>query len=457
MEEAATSSAKPPNPLDGFDFEAVSSKPLPLVEIDSRESRHRPTGIAELDRVLGGGLVSAASILVGGEPGIGKSTLLLQTLQAVAASGSRPSLLVTAEESREQIRVRADRLGETHARCFIVSESSVVAIVAHMRELQPELIIVDSIQTVSDPRVDSAAGSVTQVRESASALIDAAHEQGSTLIMVGHVTKDGALAGPRVLEHLVDVVLSFEGDRNHGVRTLRAVKNRFGAIDEIGLFEMGSSGLREITHVSAHLLSDRPAESSGSAVACVLAGKRPLLVEIQALVTESHGVPRRSMTGLDSNRVNVLIGVLDKRLSLGIAGNDVYASVVGGIRVSDPAADLGICVSIATSHTGKKLRAGTAFVGEVGLGGEIRSVQQVDQRCRESARFGFDQVIVPRACVDLANEACAEQIDVVGAINVDEVLDRLGAVTAKARGGARGSATEPAEMRRGGLVKNVLR
>jgi DNA repair protein RadA/Sms len=382
------------------------------------EGRPRPTGISEVDRVLSGGLVPGSVTLIGGEPGIGKSTLLLQLL---AAAGGR-TLYVTAEESAQQVRLRADRLGALHDNISLLAETSLPRIRAAAASLRPDLLVIDSIQAVADPDIGSGPGSVTQVRGCAHQLVADAKLLGITTVMVGHVTKEGTLAGPRVLEHLVDTVLSFDGERHHSLRMLRAVKHRFGTTNELGLFEMEGHGLRAVPDASKLFLADRRAGVPGSVVAPVLDGYRPLLIEVQALVTlSSLASPRRSAQGFDQSRLAVLLAVLDQRAGLSFGPCDVYASVVGGIRLSEPGGDLAVCVAAASAVTGRAVSGRVVVCGEVGLAGELRQVSQTPRRLTEAARLGFTTAIVPRsASVEVAG------LDVVGVSTLSEALVALG-------------------------------
>ncbi len=363
--------------------------------VASAETR-LPTGSAEFDRVLGGGAVPGSVVLVAGDPGIGKSTLLLQTAERAARAGGRV-LYVSAEESVPQIKLRAERLGAASPLLYLLAEVNLEAILQATGRLRPAMLIVDSIQTVHTDDVSSASGSVAQVRECASALIRLAKDQGVATFIVGHVTKEGALAGPRVLEHLVDTVLAFEGDRHHAYRILRATKNRFGSTNEIGVFEMAGGGLVEVPNPSAAFLSERPEAAPGSAVVCAIEGTRSLLVEVQALtIPTSFGMPRRTAAGVDYNRLLVLLAVLERRGGLQLSGQDVYASVAGGISVDEPAADLGIAAAVASSLRNRPVDSRTVVVGEVGLAGEVRAVPQVEKRLAEAARLGFGRAVVPR-------------------------------------------------------------
>ncbi|HZQ28771.1 MAG TPA: DNA repair protein RadA [Acidimicrobiales bacterium] len=374
---------------------APADRPVPLAEVDLAEWSPRPTGLTELDRVLGGGLVPGSATVLGGEPGIGKSTLLLQALSSLAARGAR-CLLVTAEESKQQVKLRAERLGAREPTLWLVSETSLPNILAAVAEVAPDVVVLDSIQTVFDPELGSAPGSVVQVRECAHQLVRMAKERAITTVLVGHVTKEGTLAGPRVLEHLVDTVLSFEGERHHALRLLRAVKHRFGPTGELGLFEMADEGLRAVPDPSGLFLGDRRAGVPGSVVVPAMEGHRPLLVELQALVAPSAlAMPRRSAQGLDSGRLSLLVAVLDRRVGLSLAGADVYASAVGGVRVAEPAADLALALALVSALTGAVLPPDLVACGEVGLGGEVRQVSQCERRLTEAARLGFGTAVVP--------------------------------------------------------------
>jgi DNA repair protein RadA/Sms len=398
-----------------------ADRPVPILEVDADEWTARPTGIGELDRVLGGGFVPGSVTLVGGEPGIGKSTLLLQALAALAAGGAR-GLLVSAEESKQQVRLRAERLGALHPRILLQSETSLPHLMAAVDEVQPDYLVVDSIQTVYDPELAPAPGSVTQVRECAHQLVQVAKRRNLATILVGHVTKEGALAGPRVLEHVVDTVLSFEGDRHHALRLLRAAKHRFGSTEELGLFEMGEAGLVGVPDPSGLFLGDRSAGAAGSVVVPAMEGHRPLLVEVQALVAStSLPMPRRSAQGLDQGRLNLLVAVLEQRVGLSFTGRDVYAAAVGGVRITEPAADLAVALALASAVTGRALPAGLVACGEVGLSGELRQVAQTARRLGEAARHGFDEAIVPASAPDAGGgmrlrrvASLADAIDALG-------------------------------------------
>lgn len=354
------------------------------------------TAIAELDRVLGGGVVPASAVLVGGDPGIGKSTLLLQAAAALARAG-HPVLYVSGEESIAQVRLRARRLGVTDAPLGLAASVNLRDIVATLESKTPVLVVIDSIQTMWLDQIDSAPGTVAQVRAAAFELIRLAKQRGFALVLVGHVTKDGAIAGPRVLEHMVDAVLYFEGERGHQFRILRAVKNRFGATDEIGVFEMTERGLAEVANPSALFLAERRGNIAGSAVFAGIEGTRPVLVEIQALLSPNPaGAPRRSVIGWDSGRLSMLLAVLETRCGLRLTAADVYLNVAGGLRINEPAADLAVAAAIASAASDQPTSAGMVYFGEVGLSGEIRQVAQAEARLKEAAKLGFDSVCLPR-------------------------------------------------------------
>ncbi len=371
-------------------------KPQRISEIRPDNAFRNTTGMAELDRVLGGGLVRGSAVLLGGDPGIGKSTLLLQVCDEL--SNSMRVLYASGEESAAQIRLRAQRLGVTGNELFVVAENDLDVILAQAEAAKCAVLVVDSIQTVYRKDVASAPGSVTQVREATTALTRLAKQDGISVIIVGHVTKEGAIAGPRVLEHLVDTVLYFEGDRYESFRILRAVKNRFGSTNEIGVFEMREQGMKEVSDPSALFLSDRHAPLPGCAVACVMEGSRPVLAEIQALVCQTaFGTPRRMTAGVDHNRMALLIAVLEKKLGLRMGDQDAYVNIVGGLKVDERAADLAVAVALAASLRNEPVRRGTVVLGEIGLTGEVRAVASAEKRVAECAKMGFERVILPRA------------------------------------------------------------
>ena len=378
----------------------AGTRPVPLAEVALEHGDRTRTGMAELDRVLGGGVVRGSLVLIGGDPGIGKSTLLLQAARALARVAA-PVLYVSAEESAAQVKMRADRLGVAGDGLLLWAENDLSAVQAELDTIKPRALVVDSIQTVFLPDLESAPGSVAQVRECGARLMMLAKGRGIPTFLVGHVTKEGALAGPRVLEHLVDTVLYFEGEHHHAYRVLRAVKNRFGSTNEIGVFEMAAGGLIEVPNPSGFFLAERPADAPGSVVVSALEGTRPLLLELQALVARAaFGTPRRTVLGADYNRVCVLLAVLEKRAGLPIGNQDVFVSVAGGGRVTEPAADLGIVIAAASSYLERPVAGDVLILGEVGLTGEVRAVSGVEPRLRAAAQLGFKSAIVPRNNVD---------------------------------------------------------
>jgi DNA repair protein RadA/Sms len=380
------------------------SRPVPIADVSDTARHPESTGLSEVDRVLGGGLVPGSVTLLGGEPGIGKSTLLLQALAHLAQR--HRCLLVAAEESPQQVRLRASRLGTLSPELLVVAETDVADALAHVEYVRPRYLVVDSIQALADAEVAGVPGSVSQVRACAQRLVQVAKESGLTTVLVGHVTKDGTLAGPRVLEHLVDTVLSFGGERHHALRLLRATKHRFGPTTELGLFEMGEGGLTAVTDAGHLFLSDRRAGVAGSVVAAALDGRRPLLVELQALVAPlpqgSAVPPRRSAQGVDGGRVALLLAVLDRRAHLRMGPCDVYVSAVGGARVSDPGADLPLALAVASAVSGSAVPPDLVACGEVGLGGELRQVPHIGQRVAEAARLGFRRAVVPASAPELS-------------------------------------------------------
>ena len=401
---------------------APASRPRPLREVMLDRVERRHTGIGELDRVLGGGVVPGSLVLIGGDPGVGKSTLVLQAARALAASAP-PVLYVSAEESAAQVKLRADRLGVNADGLLLWSESDLAAIHAAIDDLKPQTLIVDSIQTVFLPELDSAPGSVAQVRECGARLMTLAKGTGVATFIVGHVTKEGAIAGPRVLEHLVDTVLYFEGERHHAYRVLRAVKNRFGSTNEIGVFQMADRGLAEVPNPSGLFLAERPRDVPGSVIVASLEGTRPLLLELQALVSPaSFGTPRRTVIGTDYNRACLLLAVLEKRGGMPLGSQDVFINVAGGGRVTEPAADLGIVVAAASSYLDRPVRGDVVLLGEVGLTGEVRAVTGVEARVKEAASLGFREAVLPRS--NLADGAQLA-LPAHGVSNIHEAVDAL--------------------------------
>lgn len=395
--------------------------PVDLSEISHQKGTRFSTGIREFDRTLGGGVVLGSVVLIGGDPGIGKSTLLLQALNGLSQLGR--VLYVSGEESPEQIKIRADRLGVRAQNISLLPETALESIISTAQDITPQAIVVDSIQTIFSLEMPSAPGSVTQIRECATKLMFFAKKYGIPLFIIGHVTKEGAIAGPRVLEHIVDTVLYFEGDKGTPFRVLRAVKNRFGSTNEIGVFEMSESGLREVDNPSQFFLSEKPSDVPGSVIAACLEGTRPLLVEIQALVTvSSFGTPRRTALGADYNRVNLLIAVLDKQVGMQLGNMDIFVNVVGGLKVDEPAADLALASAITSSFRNKPIDSGTFVFGEIGLSGELRAISQPEMRIKEASKLGLKKGIVPAGNAKNIKE---QGIEIIGAGNVAEAIDIL--------------------------------
>jgi DNA repair protein RadA/Sms len=402
---------------------AAAAGPQLYADIDTVVSERLSTGIGEFDRVLGGGVVPGSLVLIGGEPGIGKSTLLLQAA-AHFAQTIGPVLYSSGEESEHQIKSRGERLGIERAPLYILAETCLERILEGIGRLRPALVIVDSIQTVFSLKFQSAPGSIGQVREAATQLLFAAKGQNIPTFLVGHVTKDGSLAGPKALEHIVDSVLYFEGEKHHAHRVVRAVKNRFGAVSELGVFEMTGAGLRAVPNPSQLFLSERPANAPGSAVLCCVEGSRPLLVEVQALVsTSAYGNARRTASGVDQGRLSLLLAVLEKRVGLNLTAEDVFLNVAGGMVIDEPAADLAVVGAVASSVRNRPVRPGTAVFGEVGLAGEIRGVTQAALRVREAATMGFTRCIVPEG--NALRDDVPGTIELLGVRTVNEALDNL--------------------------------
>ncbi len=398
-----------------------AARPLPYALVDGAEAARSPSGIGEFDRVLGGGIVPGSMVLIGGEPGIGKSTLLLQVAHLLARHGG-PVLYVSGEESERQIKLRGERLGIEGGALFLLGETSLERILEHVDELKPKALVVDSVQTVYSQKFPSAPGSISQVREVATQLLFIAKGRGVTTFLIGHVTKDGSLAGPKSLEHIVDTVLYFEGEKHLHHRIVRAVKNRFGAVSELGVFEMTGAGLVPVPNPSALFLAERREGSAGSAVVATLEGSRPMLVEIQALVSpSSFGTPRRMSLGIDPNRTSLLLAVLEKRVGLELLSDDVFVSIAGGLEVPEPAADLGVAAALASSFRNRPVAPGTVMFGEVGLAGEVRGVGQAGLRVREAQQMGFTRCLLPSRNVPKD----ATGIEIVGIESLDEALGRL--------------------------------
>jgi DNA repair protein RadA/Sms len=397
------------------------NQPLTLENIEMVNTERISVGIEEFNRVLGGGIVPASLILLGGDPGIGKSTLALQ----LALSLKEKSILyVSGEESLQQIKLRADRLSKEKSSCLFLSETSLEHIIAHTDQIKPELLIIDSIQTISTEIIESSPGSVGQVRECTSAILKYAKKNNVAVILIGHITKEGSLAGPKVLEHMVDTVLQFEGDTNYMYRILRANKNRFGSTNELGIFEMRSDGLREVTNPSEQLISKVSHDVSGTAIAATVEGVRPFLIEIQALVSSAaYGTPQRSSTGFDLRRLNMLLAVLEKRAGFKLIAKDVFLNIAGGLKISDPATDLAVICSILSSNIDIAINHKICFAGEVGLTGEIRAVGRIEQRIAEAAKLGFKRIYIPS--LNKGFEAAKFKIDIVKVSRVEEVFKTI--------------------------------
>ena len=402
---------------------ASEAKPVPLSSVVASNEERVSTNMKELDRVLGGGIVRGSRVLVGGDPGIGKSTLLLQVCRNLSAQG-QSVLYVSGEESLQQIKIRAERIGTFTDHLQLLCETNLDLIREVIERQKPQIVVIDSVQTMYNDSVGSAPGSVSQVREATSVLMQIAKGMDISIFIVGHVTKEGVVAGPRVLEHMVDTVLYFEGDRHESYRILRGVKNRFGSTNEIGVFEMRAEGLAEVENPSEYMLSGKPADASGSVVACSVEGTRPILLEIQALICHSYfNNPRRTATGTDFNRVNLLLAVLEKRLGMQLSDCDAYVNIAGGIRMNEPAIDLGIVLAIISSKLDLTIDEKTICFGEVGLSGEVRGVTMAEQRVAEAAKLGFRRCILPSVCMDAAKGI--KGIELVGVSNVREALEAI--------------------------------
>jgi DNA repair protein RadA/Sms len=402
---------------------AKQATPVPIDSIELEHEHRLLTGIKEFDRVLGGGLVQGTLVLIGGDPGIGKSTLMLQALFGLALQGNKV-LYVSGEESIRQIRIRSKRLSTVSSDMLVVSEVEIEAIMAMVASVEPRVLVIDSIQTMFNNDLASAPGSVSQVRESTVRLMMMAKKSGIPTLLVGHVTKDGAIAGPKLLEHMVDTVLYFEGDRNHMFRILRAVKNRFGSTNEIGVFEMKDKGLDEVANPSAVFLSERPEGAAGSVVTASMEGTRPILIELQALASGTNfGTPRRTILGLDQNRVALLAAVMEKKLGMHLMGYDIFMNVAGGVKVGEPAVDLAIVTAIGSSFLDKQVPDNTVVLGEVGLTGEVRAIGQVDTRIAESKKMGFKRCVVPESNINRIPKI--EGIEIAGVKKVSDAMDEL--------------------------------
>lgn len=417
-----------PTPAESIADQALSGlsrrspRPVPLSAVSAEELPRYDMHDTELNRVLGGGLVPGSLILLGGEPGIGKSTLLLQTVLQLK---DRRVLYVSGEESEQQIKLRADRLSPQASDCLLLCDTHLERIFTEIQNVKPELLVIDSIQTLSTETLESSAGSITQIRECTTALLKYAKESGTPIILIGHITKDGAIAGPKVLEHIVDAVLQFEGDRHYLYRILRSIKNRFGSTSELGIYEMRSDGLRPVENPSELLLSEENSDLSGVAIAAAIEGIRPFLIEVQALVSSAaYGTPQRSATGFDIRRLNMLLAVLEKRVGFKLAAKDVYLNIAGGLRVTDPAIDLSVIAAVLSSNVDSAIDRDVAMAGEVGLSGEIRPVTRIGQRVAEAAKLGFKRFLLPESSMKGIDKE-AVNIELVPVRTVTEALREL--------------------------------
>lgn len=400
----------------------VSSKPKPVTEITFKEEQRLKSPDKELNRVLGGGIMPGSIVLIGGEPGIGKSTLMLQVaLQLV----NQKVLYVSGEESEQQIRMRAERVGIQGDNCYILTETSTQNIFKQIEILHPDILIIDSIQTLQSSFIESGAGSVSQVRECTAELLKYAKETGTPVFIIGHITKEGTLAGPKVLEHMVDTVLQFEGDRHMAYRILRTTKNRFGSTSELGIYEMQGAGLREVSNPSEILISQREEELSGITIGAAMEGNRPLLIEIQSLVSPAtYGTPQRTSTGFDSKRLNMLLAVLEKRIGLRLSVQDVFLNIAGGLKIEDPAIDLAICVSVVSSYEDQSVPSNISFAAEVGLGGEIRAVARIENRISEAEKLGFKEIYISKYNLK-GLDTSKSKIKITPVAKLDEVFLKL--------------------------------
>ena len=404
---------------------AIANEPQPLSKVAVTEDTKIETGILELDRVLGGGIVVGGLVLVGGDPGIGKSTLLLQMCQKLVAQ-KKEVLYISGEESLKQIKMRAERLGEFYGELYLLSETNLDIIEEAVIKYKPQVVVIDSIQTMFKEDISSAPGSVGQVRESTSTLLRLAKQHAVSIFIVGHVTKEGVVAGPRVLEHMVDTVLYFEGEASASYRVLRAVKNRFGSTNEIGVFEMKGDGLSEVLNPSAYMLKGRPEDAPGSIVSCSMEGSRPILVEVQALICRTNfNLPRRTAAGMDYNRVNLLMAVIEKRLGISMSDCDAYINVAGGIRINEPALDLALVAAIISSYRNQPLNLDIILFGEVGLTGEVRGVNMIGQRIAEAVKMGYKMCILPEVNLNSIDERSSSQIKLIGMKHIREILDYI--------------------------------
>jgi DNA repair protein RadA/Sms len=423
--DSSSASFRIANAAKGTSSGALNADVTKLKDVVLTEGTRVSSGIGELDRVLGGGVMQGSLTLIGGDPGIGKSTILLQVCRNMSAAGHKV-LYVSGEESKSQIKMRADRIGTFDGDMDLYCETSLDAIAEVIRSSKPEICVIDSIQTMYNEQVSSAPGSVSQVRESTQVLMQLAKVLNISIFIVGHVTKEGMVAGPRVLEHMVDTVLYFEGDRHASYRILRGVKNRFGSTNEIGVFEMKNEGLAEVANPSEFMLDGRPMDASGCIVSCSMEGTRPILIEIQGLVCKSNlGIPRRQALGVDHNRVNLLMAVLEKRCGMHLGDCDAYVNLTGGMKISEPALDLGIVLAIVSSFQNKSISPDVCAFGEVGLSGEVRTVSQISGRVSEAVRLGFKTIVVPASTLKDAKKAAGSKAEIIGVSNIREAVDRI--------------------------------
>ncbi|KAA1419554.1 DNA repair protein RadA [Nocardioides humilatus] len=403
----------------------VTSPAVPIGKVPAKEALHYPSGVPELDRVLGGGLVPGAAVLLAGEPGVGKSTLLLEVAARTAARDQRV-LYVTGEESAAQVRLRADRTDAVHDQLYLAAETDLGAVLTHVEDVRPRLLVVDSVQTIGASGAEGVPGGVTQVKEVAAALVRVAKTRGITVVLVGHVTKDGSIAGPRVLEHLVDVVLHFEGESGSRFRMVRAVKNRFGPVDEVGCFDLGPEGIRAVTDPTGIFVERHHGKVAGTCVAVTMEGRRPLLAEVQSLVAQTSGErPRRTTSGVDGSRLAMVLAVLQQHCGIALSQRDVFASTVGGAKVTEPAADLALAISLASSHFLNPTPRGVVAMGEIGLSGELRRVRDVQQRLSEAARLGFELAVVPAEVGSSSRQRTIDGMRVLEVPDVGSALRRL--------------------------------
>jgi len=425
VEEKVKATSVSSSPLNSGSGIRKDSKAMPINQVAEDNEERTLIGISEMDRVLGGGLVKGSLSLIGGDPGIGKSTLLLQVCRNLSAKGKKV-LYISGEESARQIKMRANRIGDFNDQMLIHCETDLENILSNIRNEKPEVVVIDSIQTMQSESTDAPLGSVSQIREATAALLKVSKGMNISVFIVGHVTKEGTVAGPRVLEHMVDTVLYFEGDRYASYRILRAVKNRFGATDEIGVFEMGSKGLVEVTNPSEYMLSGRPQNASGALVSCCMEGSRPILVEVQALVARTNfGYPRRQANGTDSNRLNMLMAVLEKRAGYFFGNMDTYVNIVGGLKLDEPATDLSVAMALVSSLKDAVVSDDTLAFGEIGLAGEIRGVSNCEQRVREAVRLGFSRCIIPHHNLKTLSASIAGDTEIIGVRNIREAFEAV--------------------------------